>query len=169
MIPMLFVLAAATQAPQPVCVRMEPVAGFQNWGHPAGSALAIGSEATLALKPATGVAFKPALARPAKEGTFGGYFPIDIKQAGRYRIALSQGAWIDLVQKGTRLKSADHAHGPACSGIAKIVAFDLQPGRYWLQLSEAKQASVSAMMVPDTMIHLDGGALNQRKYRKPTS
>jgi hypothetical protein len=148
MIPMLFILAAAASAPQPVCVRMEPVAGFEGWGHPAGPALAMGSEAMLALKPATGVDFKPALTRPAKDGTFGGYFPIDVVKAGRYRIALSQGAWIDLVQKGDRLKSADHAHGPACSGIAKIVAFDLQPGRYWLQLSEAKEPAIGAMLVP---------------------
>jgi len=147
MIALLFAVAAA-QAPQPVCVRMEPVAGFQNWGHPAGSTLAIGSEAALALKPAAKVDFKPALARPAKDGTFGGYFPVDVAQAGHYRVALSQGAWIDLVLKGARLKPADHAHGPACSGIAKIVGFDLQPGRYWLQLSGAKQASIDAMVAP---------------------
>jgi len=148
MIMLLFALAAAADTSQPVCVRKESVPGFESWGHPAGPALAIGNEATLALKPATGVAFKPALTRPAKAGTFGGYFPINVTQAGRYRIALSQGAWIDLVQKGERLKSADHAHGPACSGIAKIVAFDLKPGRYWLQLSEAKQASIDAMVAP---------------------
>ena len=88
------------------------------------------------------------MARPAKDGTFGGYFPVDVARAGRYRFALSQGAWIDLVQKGERLKSADHAHGPICSGIAKIVAFDLQPGRYWLQLSEAKDASIDVMLAP---------------------
>jgi len=144
MIPMLFVFAmAAADTPQPVCVRMATVAGFENWGHPAGSNLAVGTEATLALKPATGVAFKPALARPAKDGTFGGYFPIDVAQAGRYRIAVSQGAWIDLVQKGARLKPANHVHGPACSGIAKIVAFDLQPGRYWIQLSAANEPTIS--------------------------
>jgi hypothetical protein len=149
MIPVLFALAAAaTDAPQPVCVRMEPVAGFEAWGHPAGTTLNIGSAATLTLKPATGVDFKPALARPARDGTFGGFFPVDVAKAGRYRIALSQGAWMDVVQKGERLKSADHMHGPACSGIAKIVAFDLQPGRYWLQLSEAKDPAISVEVAP---------------------
>ena len=147
MIPILLILAAAAaDMPQPVCVRMAPTPGFENWGHPTGAALAVGGEAQLTLKPATGVDFKPALARPAKDGTFGGYFPVDVAKAGRYRIALSQGAWIDLVQKGDRLKSADHAHGAACSGIAKIVAFDLQPGRYWVQLSEAKAPSIDAMV-----------------------
>ena len=146
MIPILLVLAAAAADAPPVCVRMEPVAGFEGWGHPTAGTLNIGSAARLALKPATGVAFKPALARPAKDGTFGGYFPVDVAKPGRYRIALSQGAWIDLVQKGERLKSADHPHGPACSGIAKIVAFDLQPGRYWVQLSEAKEPAIGAMV-----------------------
>ena len=149
MMPLLLVLAAvAADTPQPVCIRMEPVAGFEGWGHPAGSALAVGSEAMLALKPAAGVDFKPALARPAKDGTFGGYFPLDVATAGRYRVALSQAAWLDAVQKGERLKTSDHAHPPACSGIAKIVAFDLQPGRYWLQLSNAKDASIGVEVAP---------------------
>jgi hypothetical protein len=143
MIPFLMMLAAvAADASQPVCVRMEPVPGFQGWGRSAGSALAVGSEATLDLKPAAQVGFKPALERPAKDGTFGGFFPLTIAKAGRYRIALSAGAWMDVISKGDRLKSADHAHGPACSGIAKIVAFDLDPGRYWLQLSDAMVISV---------------------------
>ena len=144
MISMLFALAAAAaDAPKPVCIRMEPVAGFESWGRPAGSAPIVGGEAALTLKPAEKVAFKPALARPAKGGTFGGYFPIEIARAGRYRVALSETAWLDLVQKGERLKPADHAHGPACSGIAKIVGYDLQPGRYWLQLSNAKDPAIS--------------------------
>jgi hypothetical protein len=143
MMPILLVLAAtAAVPPQPTCIRMQPVAGFENWGHPGESSLGVGNEAMLALKPATGITFKPALARPAKDGTFGGYFPIDVAKAGRYRIALSDGAWIDLVRKDEKLKPAAHAHGPSCSGIAKIVGFDLDPGRYWLQLSDAKQPSI---------------------------
>jgi hypothetical protein len=147
MIPfLLFAAAIAADAGPPVCIRMEPVAGFEGWGHPAGSSLAVGSAATLDLKPATGVKFEPALTRPAKDGTYGGFFPLTVTSAGRYRLAVSAGAWIDLVGKGARLKSVDHSHGAACSGIAKIVAFDLQPGRYWLQLSEAKAPTISAMV-----------------------
>jgi hypothetical protein len=168
MIPMLLVLAAAAaNAAQPVCVRMAPVAGFEGWGHPAGSAMTLGEEAMLTLKPAAGVDFKPTLARPAREGTFGGYFPVDVAKAGRYRIALSDDAWLNLVRKGDRLKTADHAHAPACSGMAKIIAFDLQPGRYWMQLSEAKKATIGAMVVEDRMIRLDDRALHQPKYLKP--
>jgi hypothetical protein len=144
MMPILLALAAA--ASQPTCVRIEPVAGFEGWGKPAGAALALGREATLALEPAAQVEFKPALARPAKEGTFGGFFPIDVAAAGHYRIALSAGAWADLVQKGERLKLAGHGHASSCSGIAKIVEYDLQPGRYWLQLSNAPEAAIGVMV-----------------------
>jgi len=144
MIPLLFLVAGA--ATGPACVRMEPVAGFENWGKPAGSALAPGREATLALKPAAKVQFKPALARPPKGGTFGGFFPLDIAKGGHYRIALSNGAWADLVQKGERVKLAGHGHAPACSGIAKLVDYDLKPGRYWLQLSDAKEPSIGVML-----------------------
>jgi len=149
MMPMLLVLAmAAADAPQPLCIRMQPVAGFEGWGHPSGAALAVGREAMLTLTRAADVNFKPALTRPARDGTFGGYFPLDVAKAGRYRIGLSQAAWADLVQKGGRLKPADHAHGPACSGIAKIVTYDLRPGRYWLQLSNAKDASIGVEVAP---------------------
>ena len=150
MIPFLLVLAAAADTTPPICMGTQHVTALEAWGHPApeGSTLAVGRAVVLTLKPAAGVEFKPSLARPARDGTFGGYFPIDVAKAGRYRIALSQGAWIDLVQKGDRLRSAEHMHGPACSGISKIVAFDLQPGRYWIQLSEVKDATIYVEVAP---------------------
>jgi hypothetical protein len=143
MIALLFVAAATAQ---PVCVRMQPVPGFEGWGHAAGSTLAIGKAATLPLQPARKVHFEPALLRPAKAGSYGGYFPVSVTRAGHYRFATSTDAWINLVGRGKRLKTAAHNHGPACSGIAKIVEYDLKPGRYWLQLSEAKEPTIAAMV-----------------------
>ena len=143
---MIALLLMAATAGQPVCVRMASVPGFETWGHPAGAALAVGGEATLALAPAAKVHFAPVLARPARDGSYGGFFPLSVTKAGRYQVALSDGAWIDLVSKGKRLTSVAHSHGPACSGIAKIVAFDLKPGRYWVQLSNAKASTINAMV-----------------------
>lgn len=149
MMPLLIALAtAAAQPAEPVCIRMQPVPGFAGWGHPNASAPGVGQEAMLTLQPAGKVTFKPALAKRAVAGTYGGYFPLTVSKAGRYRVAVSERAWIDLVQRGERLKSADHAHGPACSGIAKVVAYDLKPGRYWLQLSDAKAKSIGLMVSP---------------------
>lgn len=60
-----------------------------------------------------------------------GYAQVKIAEAGRYAVAASDRAWIDLSADGiTTVKSAAHEHGPDCSGIRKIVMFDLQPGSY---------------------------------------
>ena len=58
-----------------------------------------------------------------------------VARAGTYRVALGTSAWIDVVRAGRALPSQAHGHGPACTGIRKIVDFRLTPGRYVLQLS----------------------------------
>ncbi|WP_447952919.1 hypothetical protein [Sphingopyxis chilensis] len=78
---------------------------------------------------------------------FGGMIPVAVKKAGRLIVALDAGAWIDLVRDGTVMKSVTHGHGPACSGIRKMVEFDVKPGRYQLQIVNAPAASIHAMAV----------------------
>jgi len=78
---------------------------------------------------------------------FGGMIPIDVKRAGRLVVALDAGAWIDLVRDGAIMKSMTHGHGPACSGIRKMVEFDVTQGRYQLQIVNAPTASIHAMAV----------------------
>lgn len=78
---------------------------------------------------------------------FGGMIPIEVKKAGRLIVALDAGAWIDLVRDGAAQKSVAHGHGPACSGIRKMVEFDVTPGRYQLQIVNAPAASIHAMAV----------------------
>lgn len=78
---------------------------------------------------------------------FGGIIPIDVKRAGRLVVALDAGAWIDLVRDGAIVKSMTHGHGPACSGIRKMVEFDVTQGRYQLQIVNAPTASIHAMAV----------------------
>lgn len=76
---------------------------------------------------------------------FGGMIPIDVKKPGRLVVALDAGAWIDLVRDGAVVKSLTHGHGPACSGIRKMVEFDVTQGRYQLQIVNAPTASIHAM------------------------
>ncbi len=78
---------------------------------------------------------------------FGGTIPIDVKRDGRLIVALDAGAWIDLVRDGAVVASATHGHGPACSGIRKMVEFDVTQGRYQLQIVNAPTASIHAMAV----------------------
>lgn len=147
-------LAAAVAAPafaqapaQPVCIRAEVVPGFEAWGGAGGPVLAIGKPSSLTLADAASVNFSPKLARPAPAGSFGGVFELKIAKAGTYRIALSPGAWIDVILDTEKLASVAHTHGPACSGIAKIVDFALKPGVYQVQLSEVKAPTIKAMVV----------------------
>lgn len=72
-----------------------------------------------------------------------------VARPGRYRLALDQKGWIDVRVDGdaTLLESVDHGHGPACSSVAKFVAFDLQPGRYRLDLSGLAGTQAKVMLI----------------------
>jgi len=76
---------------------------------------------------------------------FGGMVPIEVKKDGRLVVALDGGAWIDLVRDGKVVKSVTHGHGPACSGIRKMVEFEVTPGRYLLQIVNAPTDRIHAM------------------------
>ncbi len=78
---------------------------------------------------------------------FGGMVPVDVKTSGRLTVALSAGAWIDLVRDDRIVQSATHGHGLACSGIGKVVEYDVTPGSYLLQIVNAPTASIDAMAV----------------------
>jgi|SRR5579863_92047 len=62
-------------------------------------------------------------------------FCVAIVEGGNYRVALGSSAWLDLVSHGKAVTSTAHGHGPACTGIHKMVDFPLQPGEYTLQVS----------------------------------
>lgn len=140
--------AAAVEPPAaaPVCIRAEIVPGFEAWPGTGGPLPAIGKPAQLRLAPATSVNFSPPLNRPAAPGSYGGVFPLRIRRAGTYAIALSAGAWIEVTDGKALVASTRHDHGPACSGIAKIVEFRLEPNDYLIQLSNAKAPGLKAMV-----------------------
>ena len=118
-------------------------APLQAWATPRGaSALAPGRAASLMLGPQPVAGERPA------SRAFSGHFPLRIAQAGRYGIAFSHAAWIDVTRgKEPALVSVAHGHGPACSSIRKIVDFDLRPGNYRVQFTNSPAANVRAMVV----------------------
>lgn len=73
--------------------------------------------------------------KPGGSVSNGGLFAFNADAPGVYRIALSTPAWIDLIEEGKSLQPATFGHGPDCSGIRKIVDFQLKPGRHVLQIS----------------------------------
>ena len=143
-------LQAATPAPVPVCTApVAPPAGLEAWSAAprSGPALAVGAPTTLDLRPVADMSFGTAPERPPVPGTFAGAYPLTVTKAGTYRVALSAGAWIDLVDRDRKmLKTVAHTEGPACSGIRKIVDFTLEPGNYTLQLSGAKAVRMTVLI-----------------------
>lgn len=74
-------------------------------------------------------------------------YGVTIRQASRYRIAADRKIWIELTRAGTAIASVSHQRAAACSGIHKIVDFELEPGDYALRFKEAGDADVTCMIV----------------------
>lgn len=143
-------LLQAAPAAAPVCTAtVAPPAGLEAWSVAPGmtaDAIAPGKNIALTLDPIDKVTFPLAPGRKPVPGTFGGIYHVTVAAAGTYRVALQNGAWIDLVRDGKSLTSVAHMEGAPCSGIRKIVDFALQPGTYTLQLSGAKGAQMRILI-----------------------
>ncbi|KQX25910.1 homogentisate 1,2-dioxygenase [Sphingomonas sp. Root50] len=112
-----------------------PLVAASDAGQLSMATLAIGRGVDAALSPTADMRY---VVRPEKPGgsvSHGGLFGFTIAAAGTYRIAIGSGAWIDVLREGKAVESTAHGHGPACSGIRKMVDFTLRPGRYVLQIA----------------------------------
>lgn len=91
-----------------------------------------------------------ALARPPARrldpAKYSGLATIELERAGRVGLALSAAAWVDVISRGVIEASIDHEHGPDCSGIRKIVWFDLQPGTHVVQIVDNPSPTVTIMV-----------------------
>ena len=150
-----------TVPPETCTGKAPPPAGMEGWSSPAPLPAALG-EADLgksALKPGQAVAasFVPVAqvkyrVPPEKAdgpATYGGLYRLIITEPGTYRVASSAAPWMDVFAPGstTPTKTAHFGHGPACTGIGKMVEFPLQPGDYLLQFSESLTADPEIMVV----------------------
>ena len=119
--------------------------------------LSSGSE--LAAVPAMGVTL--ALVAPAdaklpspperapKDGTFAGFAKVtSAPKAGSYTISLSNGAWVDVVQDGHFLKPTAFSGATNCEGIRKTMKYDLSASPFVLQISGARENSLSIAILP---------------------
>lgn len=108
--------------------------------------LAVGGAVDLSLQPTPNIRYALRPENPGGSVSHGGLVGFAIDRAGTYRIAIGSAAWIDVVQGGTAVVSVAHGHGPACSGIRKMVDFALEPGRYVLQISGSGGANLPVML-----------------------
>ena len=129
------------------------------WGEPHGTRTAAaepdaastallvpGQAVDAALLPTPRVRYAVAPQKPGSAVSFGGLFTVDVAEGGRYRVSLSTRGWIDVVEGKAALPSVAHAHGPACTTLAKMVDYDLKPGRHLLQVAASGEPAVSLMI-----------------------
>jgi hypothetical protein len=103
----------------------------------------------LDLAPQAGVSFAMPPERPPRNDTpHAAAVRFAAGGAGAYRIALSAAAWIDVVQDGAYVASGDFVGIHDCPGLRKIVTFDIGPGPFTLQLSDAEDPSIAVAVIP---------------------
>ena len=121
--------------------------------------VALASGGALAAMPSTGVALSlvsPADAklpsppeRAPRDGTMAGFATFKgAPKAGVYTVSLSAGAWVDLVQDGHFLKPKAFSGATDCDGIRKTMKYDLAASPFVLQVSGAKENSLSIAIQP---------------------
>ncbi|MGY3237365.1 MULTISPECIES: hypothetical protein [unclassified Bradyrhizobium] len=86
--------------------------------------------------------------RAPKDGTFAGFTSVKTAKPGLYTISLSSGAWVDLVQDGQFLKPVAFSGATDCDGIRKTMKYQLSDKPFVLQVSGAKDSSMSISILP---------------------
>lgn len=152
---------AQEMAPAPCPATPAPLpAELSGWARPvavtaAGQAsafatakLPIGARADVTLMPTPQVTYAVRPEHPGGTVSSGGMLSFTVAKAGTYRVALGSGAWIDVVSGDKAVMSTAHARGPACTGVRKMVDFQLAPGDYVLEVAGNGEAALSLMVTP---------------------
>lgn len=105
-------------------------------------ALATGTSTEIGLLPAKDLKLAVAGQRPPRPGSTAGLAALDVGKPGKLDVLLSNAAYVDLVRDGRTLKSSAHTDFKTCPGLRKSVSFDVVPGRYIVQLTNAAGKSV---------------------------
>ena len=152
--------APATPAARaaPVCPAPTTVAApFGAWrdAHPPAHGFVIGRAIDLSTMPVANIRLAVQPSRPLS-GSHVATGSFDVITAGRYSVAVGgatqpiKRVWLDIAGADNKpLTSVAHGHGQACTGMTKVVEFDLKPGRYTLLATGLTAATpVRALIVP---------------------
>ncbi len=147
-------------APEPACAATRPVlpVGFEGWsvrtptdagaGTRSAPVMVLGRATDLRLVPFDRLIPATPPVRIPEAGSVAGMALFQVARAGTYRFALGGPAWIEIVRGGHVVPAVAHGHGPACTGIRKMIDFRLAPGRYIMQLTGASAATLPVMIAP---------------------
>jgi hypothetical protein len=105
---------------------------------------------TVALEPQASVAYpQPPGRAPKSNPAYGAVLTAPpITTAGTYQATLSDEAWIDLVQNGTKVHEDAYSGKKGCPGIRKSVRFKLGPGPLTIEINDSAQPSINLALLP---------------------
>ena len=103
---------------------------------------------TLALLPAKEGAFTVSPGKKKNDGFAGLVAFAAPEKPGVYQVTLSGEGWIDLVQNGAALPSADHSGAKNCPGLRKSVRFDVGAAPVTLQINGAPADTLKVAIRP---------------------
>jgi hypothetical protein len=86
--------------------------------------------------------------KPKNKPSWAGFVQFGGAAAGIYKISLSEGAWIDVVQDAHELKPVAFTGATDCPNIRKSVKFELGPSPFTLQMSDAPSSSIAIVVTP---------------------
>ena len=147
----LALLTTAAQAQTPDCslspagweINM-PVTAAADQETLAKAHLKLGQASHVTLHPAAQVRYITPPERAPDVTLHGGLVAVTIATSGNYRVGLSSGAWIDVVQGGSTVASTGHGHGEGC--VRKAVTFPFKEGLVIIQLSGNREADLRLMV-----------------------
>lgn len=77
------------------------------------------------------VTLQPCASDACKSGTHAALVRVDVAQAGRYRVAVDQMVWIDVLDATRKLDGLMCEHS-GCAPVRKIMQYALAAGPHWL-------------------------------------
>ncbi len=84
-----------------------------------------------------------------KDGTYAGFARFkSAPKPGLYTVSLSAGAWVDLIQDGHALTPGGFSGATNCDGIRKTMKYEIAAGPFVLEISGAKDDSLSVAILP---------------------
>jgi hypothetical protein len=84
------------------------------------------------------------------DGAFAGMVTLHIPSAGKYRVSMSEGFWIDVIADGKFAPTDDFTGAHECHAPRKIVQYALPAGNLTLQFSNTNSATVRATVTAAT-------------------
>jgi hypothetical protein len=118
---------------------------------PNGGALTYDAAVTLQLQPLSAAGLPKAPERPPRStDSFAGHFTLAAPaKPGVYRLTLSSGAWVDVLDGGAYLHPIAFSGAKDCEGARKSVKFDLPSRPLALQFSGVPGDQISVIVSPD--------------------